>query len=65
MGSASAYAAVLRAIEHDITIFRKANPTLFTFAKTADGMVDVHDFQTPGVVVLAKGLPFSRLSSGK
>jgi hypothetical protein len=59
MGSASAYAAVLRAIEQDVGTLRAANPNLFTFTNTANGMVDVRDFQTTGVVAFARGLPFS------
>lgn len=65
MGSASAYAAVLRAIEQDVGALRAANPNLFTFANTASGMVDIRDFQTTGVVAFARGLPFSRLTAGK
>ena len=65
MGSASAYAAVLRAIEQDVGALRSANPKLFTFTNTANGMVDIRDFQTTGVVAFARGLPFSRLTAGK
>ncbi len=65
MGSASAYAAVLRAIEQDVAALRAANPNLFTFTNTASGMVDVRDFQTTGVVAFARGLPFTRLLAGK
>jgi cellulose biosynthesis protein BcsQ len=65
MGSASAYAAVLRAIEQDVGALCAANPTFFTFSSTANGMVDIRDFQTTGVVAFAKGLPFSRLTAGK
>jgi cellulose biosynthesis protein BcsQ len=65
MGPASAYAAVLGEIEADISYLLLGNPTLFTFKKVADGMCDIRDFQTTGVVAFAKGLPFAELSSGK
>lgn len=65
MGSASAYAAVLAAIESDVRKLLKTNPDIFSFSKLEDGFVDVRDFQTTGVVAFAKGLPFSELQSGK
>jgi hypothetical protein len=65
MGSASAYAAVLAAIENDIRSLLKSNPEIFSFASIPDGFVEVRDFQTTGVVAFAKGLPFSELPAGK
>ena len=65
MGSASAYAAVLAAIESDISSLLKSNPEIFSFTKISDGFVEVRDFQTTGVVAFAKGLPFSELPAGK
>ena len=65
MGSASAYAAVLAAIETDIRGLLKSNPEIFSFSKLQDGFVEVRDFQTTGVVAFAKGLPFSNLAAGK
>lgn len=65
MGSASAYAAVLAAIEKDISALLKSNPEIFSFADSKDGFVEVRDFQTTGVVAFAKGLPFSNLQAGK
>jgi len=65
MGPASAYYAVLRAIDRDVADLAISNPTLFTFASTNNAFVDIRDFQTTGVVAFAKGLPFSRLQSGK
>lgn len=65
MGEASAYAAVLAAIEDDIASLLRTHPHLFTFKKIADGKVEIRDFQTTGVVAFAKGLPFSKLPSGK
>jgi hypothetical protein len=65
MGPTSAYAAVLRAIEQDVTTLLRTNPNPFAFSSTPSGMVDIRDFQTTGVVAFARGLPFSRLSAGK
>jgi cellulose biosynthesis protein BcsQ len=65
MGSASAYAAVLAAIESDISSLLKSNPEILSFTKISDGFVEVRDFQTTGVVAFAKGLPFSELPAGK
>lgn len=65
MGSASAYAAVLAAIENDVRDLLKTNPDIFSFANLTEGFVEVRDFQTTGVVAFAKGMPFSELSAGK
>lgn len=65
MGPASAYAAVLAAIEADIARLIVSHPQYFTFSAVADGTVDIRDFQTTGVVAFARGLPFERLTSGK
>ncbi len=65
MGPASAYAAVLSAIEQDIDQLLQTHPTHFTFDKVAEGMVNIRDFQTTGVVAFARGLPFSRLKAGR
>lgn len=65
MGAASAYAAVLKAIEADVTLLSKSNPELFTFADANNGFVDIRDFQTTGVVAFAQGQPFSKVSRGK
>jgi cellulose biosynthesis protein BcsQ len=65
MGSASAYAAVLNAIQNDIAILMKSNPSIFSFKKIENGFVDIRDFQTTGVVAFAKGCPFSQLQAGK
>ena len=65
MGTASAYAAVLQAIQNDIQNLLKTNPEIFTFKTVGKGFVEVRDFQTTGVVAFAKGLPFSKLQTGK
>jgi cellulose biosynthesis protein BcsQ len=65
MGAASAYAAVLQAIQADLQSLLKTNPELFTFKKVDQGFVDIRDFQTTGVVAFAKGQPFSHVRAGK
>lgn len=65
MGSASAYAAVLNAIQADIESLLHAHPDIFTFKRADTGFVEIRDFQTTGVVGFAKGLPFSKVRAGK
>lgn len=65
MGAASAYAAVLDAIEKDVGKLLKSNPEIFDFKTVEKGFVEIRDFQTTGVVAFAKGLPFSKLQVGK
>jgi len=65
MGADSAYAAVLRSIDADVTNLIASNPGIFTFDHIEDGIVDVRDFQTTGVVAFAHGTPLYSLRSGK
>lgn len=65
MGSASAYHAVLMAIEKDINDLASKYPDFFTFSEIEKGMVEIRDFQTTGVIAFAKGSPFSHVKSGK
>lgn len=65
MGPASAYVAVLKSIEQDVSSLLVTNPELFTFSSLADAFVEIRDFQTTGVVAFAKGLPFHSVSIGK
>jgi cellulose biosynthesis protein BcsQ len=65
MGSASAYAAVLRSIDDDVKKLMASNGEIFTFSDVADGVVDVRDFQTTGVVAFSHGCPLYSLKSGK
>ena len=65
MGDASAYAAVLRAIEQDVASLLATNPEIFDFATLSDGFMSVRDFQTVGVVASARGCPINRLRAGK
>lgn len=65
MGAASGYRAVLDSIDQDIKDLVKINPHLFTFSKISEGVLEVRDFQTTGVVAFARGTPFFNLKSGK
>lgn len=65
MGPASAYAAVLQAIDGDIAQLLATHPQYFSFSNVGRGTAEIRDFQTTGVVAFAKGLPFSQLRSGK
>ncbi len=65
MGPASAYSAVLREIENELISLVNQNPEIFTFGTVDDGVEEIRDFQTTGVVAFAKGAPFYRLSSGR
>lgn len=65
MGSASAYAAVLSGIDSDLTALIKSYPNHFTFSKPENGIVEIRDFGTTGVVAFARGCPFSVMQTGK
>lgn len=65
MGPSSAYAGVLRSIDRDVESLLKTNPDIFTFTDTAEGVVNIRDFQTTGVVAFARGCPFYALRSGR
>ncbi|MDM8232988.1 ParA family protein [Phocaeicola barnesiae] len=64
MGPASAYASVLTSIDENITQILSENNSIFTFDNINEGMINVRDFQTTGVVAFAEACPFSRLSVG-
>lgn len=64
MGAASAYSSVLKGIEDDVGSVFTQHPNAFSFQVLSDGFVEVRDFQTTGVVALAKGLPFYNLTPG-
>lgn len=65
MGSASAYQAVLSGIDQDLTELIKAYPDYFDFQTASNGIVEVRDFGTTGVVAFARGCPFSVMQTGK
>ena len=64
MGPASAYGSVLSSIDNDIVSIIASHPQYFTFSNLDDGVANVRDFQTTGVVAFAEATPFSRLSTG-
>lgn len=65
MGPASAYAAVLKSVDAEVDTLLKSNPDMFSFRRLADGLVDIRDFQTTGVVAFARGCPFYVLPTGR
>lgn len=66
MGPASAYQSIFTAIDSYIERLLLTNPSVFTFSDYKhDGVVEVRDFQTAGVVAFAKGLPFRNTPLGR
>ncbi|GHU65299.1 ATPase [Clostridia bacterium] len=65
MGPASAYATVLNSIDSDVESLLINNPDIFTFKDIKNGVINIRDFQTTGVVSHARGCPFYFLSSGR
>jgi cellulose biosynthesis protein BcsQ len=65
MGPASAYSAVLEEIEAELESLLVSHPEIFTFSSVKDGVEEIRDFQTTGVVAFAKGTPFYSLPSGR
>ena len=64
MGPASAYHSVLTSIDGIIETVLQTTPEVFSFTSVIDGVVNIRDFQTTGVVAFAKGLPFTQLRTG-
>ncbi|MFE8010880.1 ParA family protein [Streptomyces sp. NPDC057418] len=65
MGAASAYAAVLHSIDRDVDALMLSTPEMFTFGKVNEGIVEIRDFQTAGVVAQARGCPLYAQKPGK
>ncbi len=65
MGAASAYSTVLKEIDKDVISLKETYPDIFEFSSLADGIIDVRDFQTTGVVSSARGCPFNKLRAGR
>ncbi len=65
MGSASAYSAVLSGIDSDLDDLLKSYGGYFTFKKVSDGIIDIRDFGTTGVVAFSRGTPFAMMKTGK
>lgn len=64
MGPASAYSSVLRAINDDLKQLILSNGNIFSFNRLEQGIVEIRDFQTTGVIAFAEGKPFSQVSIG-
>ncbi|QDU63775.1 hypothetical protein Pan216_46560 [Planctomycetes bacterium Pan216] len=64
MGAASAYGSVMREIEKYIEDAMRDRPDIFTFSSIANGVEDIRDFGTTGVVAFAQGKPFTQLATG-
>lgn len=62
---ASAYNSVLSSIDEEVKKIIGINPELFTFKNVEDGMREVRDFQTTGVVAFAEATPFTQVKPGK
>lgn len=65
MGAASAYATVLQEIDKELESLLNTNPHIFYFSSKKEGIIDVRDFQTTGVVSVARGCPFQKMNSGR
>ena len=65
MGAASAYATVLQEIDKDVLTLLDTYPDIFDFSDINDGIIDVRDFQTTGVVSSARGCPMHKLKAGR
>lgn len=65
MGAASAYAVVLSAIDKDILSLMETHSSIFSFLSLKEGIIDIRDFQTTGVVSVARGCPFHILKAGR
>jgi hypothetical protein len=48
-------------ISEDVSSLIHSNPEMFTFSSVRQGIVEIRDFQTTGVVAFARGCPFYRL----
>jgi hypothetical protein len=62
--TAKSYAAVLSGIDDDLKSILADSPESFTFKKAEDGLFEIRDFQTAGVVAFARGTPFATMSAG-
>ncbi len=65
MGPASAYTAVLKTIDLQMKELLKTNPEFFAFKSIEEGIGEMRDFGTTGVVAFARGQSFMDLSPGR
>ena len=64
INTAKSYTAVLSGIESDLAGILADNPLHFTFSRVCDGLLEIRDFQTSGVVAFARGTPFATMEPG-
>lgn len=64
INTATSYKAVLSGITDDLKGIVKDSPEHFTFEDVSEGMFEVKDFQTAGVVAFARGTPFVSMRPG-
>jgi cellulose biosynthesis protein BcsQ len=64
INTAKSYAAVLSGITSDLSSILKDSPSHFTFSSVDDGLLEIRDFQTSGVVAFARGTPFATMNAG-
>lgn len=64
INTAKSYSAVLQGISQDLEGTVKDSPEKFTFDSVVDGVFEIKDFQTSGVVAFARGTPFASMDSG-
>ncbi len=55
---------MLSGITEDLSALLSDYPAHFTFESVEDGLFEVRDFQTAGVVAFARGTPFATMNSG-
>lgn len=65
MGPASAYSTVLATIDNDTETLLEDYPSMFSSSFEENGIKNIRDFQTAGVVSNARGCPFYALKSGR
>jgi cellulose biosynthesis protein BcsQ len=65
MGTASAYHAVLRSIDTQIQDLISTHSHIFTFSNLTQGIIEIRDFGTTGVVAFSKGQSFKSLNAGR
>jgi cellulose biosynthesis protein BcsQ len=64
INTAKSYSAVLSGISNDLEDIVRDSPNNFTFSTISEGIFEIKDFQTSGVVAFARGTPFVSMSSG-
>ncbi len=64
ISTAKSYTAVLSGITSDLQSILKDDPDHFTFSSVEDGLMEIKDFQTSGVVAFARGTPFVTMNAG-